>query len=83
MRNTMQLGESINTYDPAIALRDEYGTFLVITPGGEELLITCKPGQTVAGIHWADQQQNRKPFLVTKVSEPANVKGVTPITQAA
>lgn len=82
MRNTMKLGESINTYDPALALRGEHGNFLVVTPGGEELLITCSPGQTLANIQWADQQ-TKKPFLVTKISEPVQVRGAVPITEAA
>ena len=82
MRNTMRLGESINTYDPALARQGEYGTFQVITPGGETLLITCKPGLAFAHIGWADQQ-NKRPFLVTKVSEPVRLEGATPITEAA
>ena len=82
MRNRMRLGEAINTYDPTLALQGEYGTFQVVTPGGEILLITCKPGQAFANIHWADPQ-NKRPFLVTKVSEPAHVEGATPITEAA
>jgi hypothetical protein len=39
---TLELGESINTYDPAVALKGEYGTFLVKTPGGEEFVVTSR-----------------------------------------
>jgi hypothetical protein len=65
----MKLGESIQTYNPTAALKREYGTFEVVTPGGEELTITCKPGDSIANIQWTNTE-NRKPFLVTKVSEP-------------
>ena len=78
----MKLGESINTYDPALALRGESGNFLVRTPGGEELMITCKPGETFGKVRWAGHQ-NQQPFLVTKVSEPVRLEGATPITEAA
>jgi hypothetical protein len=69
MRNTMQLGESINTYDPGVALEGEIGTFQVSTPGGEKLYITCKPGDALASIQWGEGE-SKKPFLVTKISEP-------------
>ncbi len=36
----MKLGESIQTYNPTQALKREYGTFEVRTPGGEEHLQT-------------------------------------------
>jgi hypothetical protein len=78
----MRLGESINTYDPALALRGERGNFLVKTPGGEELMVTCEPGQTFGNIRWHGHQ-NQQPFLVTKISEAVTLKGITPITEAA
>lgn len=72
MRNALQLGDSINTYDPALALRDETGTFMVITPSGDELYITCKPGHSIVSLQWGVGKQ---PFLVTKISEPVTVEG--------
>lgn len=82
MRNRMRLGQSINTYDPALALKGEQGTFQLVTPGGEELLITCTPEQSFGNVYWANQQ-NKRPFLITKVSEPVHLEGATPITEAA
>ena len=63
------LGESIKTFDPAVALRGQEGTFLVKTPGGEELLITCKQGNSISNVEWADHHNNQ-PFMVTKITEP-------------
>ena len=76
----MKLGESINTYNPSLALKRETGTFHVTTPGGEELTVTCKPGESIAAIEWADPQNNR-PFLVTKISEPVTMEGRTALRQ--
>ncbi len=71
----MDLGQTIQTYNPTQALkREKTGTFLVVTPGGEEIYITCRPGDSVANIEWADPA-NRKPFLVSKIAEPVNVMG--------
>lgn len=67
----MKLGESIQTYNPTLAVKREYGTFLVKTPDGEELFITCKPGEPMS-IEWGDNG-NKLPFVVTKVSEPLNL----------
>jgi hypothetical protein len=77
----MKLGESIQTYNPTQALKREYGTFEVRTPGGEEITITCKPGDSMANIQWTESE-NRKPFFVTKISEPVNLSDhVTPLRQ--
>jgi len=64
----MKLGDSITTYNPTQALKREYGQFQVKTPGGEELFITCKPGEPVT-VEWGDNG-NKLPFVVTKISEP-------------
>ena len=77
MRSNFQLGDSIHTYDPGVALRGENGTFRVTTPGGEELFITCTPG-AIANLHWADSE-NKRPFLVTKISEPVTLEGTAPL----
>ena len=80
MRNTMNLGESINTYDPAEALQGEVGTFRVKVPAGCELVLTHNlKGETRLG--WGKQQQ-ADPFLITKISEPAHAETV-PITKIA
>lgn len=78
----MKLGESIQTYNPIAALKRETGTFQVTTPGGEELTVTCKPGDSIANIQWATPENN-KPFVVTKLYEPVNyTEHVAPIRQA-
>jgi len=81
MRNSMQLGESINTYDPTEALREELGTFRVTVPAGAELVLTCKPGETL--VKWGDPHNRQQPFLISKISEPAHVGTATPITKIA
>jgi hypothetical protein len=65
----MKLGESIQTYNPSMAVKREFGTFQVKTPGGEELFITCRPGE-VLSVEWGDTGNNRLPYVVTKISEP-------------
>jgi len=81
MRNNMQLGESINTYDPAEALREEIGTFRVKVPAGCELVLTHNSkGETRLG--WGPKQQ-QEPFLITKISEPAHTSETVPITKIA
>lgn len=82
MRNILQLGESINTYDPAVALRDESGSFQVTMPGGEELFITCKPGHSIVSLQWGDTKDKR-PFLVTKITEPVAVENRVQVGKAA
>ena len=79
--NYFQLGETITTVDPAVALRGQYGTFQVTTPGGDELLITCKPNHSISNVEWADTY-GRRFFTVRKISEPTmgneEVKTLTP-----
>jgi len=70
----LNLRDSINTYDLAMALRGQYGQFHVILPDGGELLVTCQPGHSISNIEWIGE--NPKPFTVTKVSEPASVAEV-------
>jgi hypothetical protein len=65
------LGESINTYDPALALRGQTGSFLV-NFGDETLVITCKPGHSISNVTWADHK-DRRPFTVTKITEPVTM----------
>ena len=78
--NPLLLGETINTYDPALALRGQTGTFRVKF-GDEEVLITCKPGHSISNVTWVDNH-DRRPFTVTKISEPATIEG-KPLAVAA
>ena len=39
----MQLGETIATYDVALALRGENGKFDVTSPSGDVFQVTCTP----------------------------------------
>jgi len=70
------LGQSINTFDPAEALNDEYGTFKVTTPGGDYFYVTCTPGHSITSLTWGNNA-NRQPFLVTKISEPVTLDNMT------
>jgi hypothetical protein len=76
----LRLGQSIKTYDPAEALKDEYGTFRVMTPNNEELLITCKPGHSISNVQTTTRSGA---WLVTKISEPVFAPGEENHPQAA
>jgi hypothetical protein len=75
----MNLGQSINTYNPTIELLRETGTFKVTTPSGEKIYVACEPGGYPTVIQWSDAD-NRKPFLLTKMSEPVSGSGTEHIT---
>jgi len=77
----MLLGESIYTYDIGLALRGSSGKFHVTTPKGEELVVTCTPTQGFTNIEWANPEYNNKPFLITKVTEPAQIAEVPTMTR--
>ena len=82
MRHTMTLGDSINTYDPDEALRNEVGTFKVKVPEGCELFYTVNPNGTTT-LRWGNPNTRAVgPFLITKISEPAHGETVLPISKA-
>jgi len=66
VNNTLQLGETVETLDPAIALQGEYGTFRVQTPNNESMLVTCQQGHSISHIA-IENRNDRRPFRVTKV----------------
>jgi hypothetical protein len=67
---TMQLGETIATYDVGLALRGETGKFEVTSPAGEIYLVTCKPDCSISNLEWSGNTANSQPFLIRKVAEP-------------
>lgn len=75
----MQLGETIATYDVALALRGESGKFEVTSPGGEIFHVTCKPDHSISSFEWSGSKAEVQPFLVRKVAEPVSLQhgGVT------
>jgi len=66
----MQLGETIATYDVALALRGESGKFDVTSPGGEIYQVTCKEDHAIVNLQWSGNGSNPQPFLIRKVAEP-------------
>jgi hypothetical protein len=66
----MQLGETIATYDIALALRDENGKFEVTSPAGEIYRVTCQPNHLISSWEWSGDRSESRPFLVRKVAEP-------------
>jgi hypothetical protein len=66
----MQLGETIATYDVALALRDENGKFVVTSPAGETYQITCNQNHSIVNLQWSGNGSNPQPFLIRKVAEP-------------
>jgi hypothetical protein len=65
----MQLGETIATYDVALALRGESGKFDVTSPAGEIYHITCKPNDSITNLQYSGNGANPQPFLIRKVAE--------------
>jgi len=66
----MQLGETIATYDVALALRGESGKFEVTCPTGGIYHVTCDPSHSISSLEWSGNQTGSQPFLVRKVAEP-------------
>lgn len=68
----MQLGETIATYDVALALRGESGKFDVTSPSGEIYHVTCKSGHSITNLQWSGDGTNPQPFVIRKVAEPVS-----------
>jgi hypothetical protein len=66
----MQLGETIATYDLALALRGESGKFVVTSPAGETFHVNCKQDHSIVNLQWSGNGSNPQPFLIRKVAEP-------------
>jgi hypothetical protein len=66
----MQLGETIATYDAALALRGESGKFVVTSPAGETYQVTCNQNHSIVNLEWSGNGSNPQPFLIRKVAEP-------------
>jgi len=69
----MQLGETIATYDVALALRGESGKFDVTSPTGEVYHVTCEPNHFISNLEWAGNRSDPQPFLIRKISEPVSL----------
>jgi hypothetical protein len=65
-----QLGETIATYDVALALRGESGKFDVTSPSGEIHHVTCEPNHSIANLEWARNRTDPRPFLIRKIADP-------------
>lgn len=68
----MQLGETIATYDVALALRGETGKFEVTSPAGETYHVTCKPNHSISSFEWSGNRPDAQPFLIRKVAGPVS-----------
>lgn len=68
----MQLGETIATYDVALALRGESGKFDVTSPTGEIYHVTCKSGHSIMNLQWSGNGTTPQPFIIRKVAEPVS-----------
>lgn len=79
----MQLGETIATYDVALALRGEGGKFEVTSPAGEIYYVTCKPNHSIANLEWAGNKSDAQPFLIRKVAEPISTEPAKAIPAGA
>jgi hypothetical protein len=70
----MQLGETIATYDVALALRGESGKFDVTSPTGETYHVVCAPNHSITKLEWSGNSTNPDPFLIRKVAEPVTAE---------
>jgi hypothetical protein len=70
----MQLGETIATYDVALALRGESGKFEVTSPAGEIYHVTCKLNQSITNLECSENKSEAQPFLIRKVAEPVSME---------
>jgi hypothetical protein len=70
----MQLGETIATYDVALALRGESGKFEVTSPAGEIYHVTCRPNHSISNLEWSGNKTDAQPFLIRKVAEPVSIE---------
>lgn len=68
----MQLGETIATYDVALALRGESGKFDVTSPTGELYHVTCTPNHSITNLQCSGNGASAQPFLIRKVAEPVS-----------
>jgi len=68
----MRLGDTIATYDVALALRGESGKFEVTSPTGEIYHVICNPQQSITNLQSAGSASNPQPFLIRKVAEPVS-----------
>jgi hypothetical protein len=66
----MQLGETIATYDVALALRGESGKFVVTSPAGEIYHVACEAQHSIVNLQSSGNGSNPQPFLIQKVAEP-------------
>jgi len=66
----MQLGETIATYDVALALRGESGKFDVTSPTGDIYHVTCTPNHSISNLEWSGNRSDPHPFIIRKVAEP-------------
>ena len=66
----MRLGETIATYDVALALRGESGKFDVTSPTGELYQVTCTPNHSITNLQCSGNGASSQPFLIRKVAEP-------------
>jgi len=83
----MHLGETIATYDVALALRGESGKFDVTSPMGEIYHVTCRPNDSITNLQLSGNGTNPQPFLIRKVAEtvsfPAPEKTSASVTETA
>lgn len=68
----MQLGETIATYDVALALRGENGKFDVTSPTGELYQVICSPDHSITNLQCSGNGANHQPFLIRKVAQPVS-----------
>ncbi len=79
----MQLGETIATYDVALALRGESGKFDVTSPTGEIYHVTCTPNHSISNLEWSGNRSDPHPFIIRKVAEPVSPEQARATTAAA
>lgn len=65
----MNLGTKQVVTDPALALRNEQGTFLVWGPSGQVDRYVCHPGASIASITYLETREPRNNYQIEKFAE--------------
>jgi len=66
----LNLGETVNTFDVALLLKNQYGVFEITAPDGDIVLVSCTPNHAPEILEWK-KNAREFPYQITKIAEPA------------
>ena len=65
----MQINETVRAYDLAEALHGESGKFEVVTSQGTRLILTARPGHSMANLHVASEGGSEQMIWIKKIAD--------------